>query len=281
MTVTFAGLRDARLGPLAEASDAWVKMRETLTVAHERVKEMQERGLQGWTGKDAEAAHAQLQVLREKTYTARETVGGIVKVLGAARQSFGAAQRTLQEALEQARTWKFTVGDDGSLRAPGPSSGQPPTIAQQLTLQQQTTRLRAQFDVALQAARQADGKVAKTLGMLSATILDSPTADPALNAARAFWEANPNDVAGRRSLAEIVARYQVESDPGGMVKIGDVEMTERELHELMPGRFAPREALEAYGQRGLRDEGGPPGRSPTAESRTGTVTLSATPTGTR
>ncbi|GAA3959385.1 hypothetical protein GCM10023085_47270 [Actinomadura viridis] len=217
--VTFAGLRDARLGPLAEAADAWARLATRLERAHKDVVEQQAKLQKIWQGKDADAAHLQIQMLREKSYTASKAAGGIGRVLDAAHQRFQAAQASLLEAVEEARSARFHVGEDGSLRRP-PTDG-PTTIIEQSLLLQKADRLRDKMAAALRTANDADRRIAEALGTLRPTILAQAGTDPEQIVWRALWMANPHDVDGRRSLADIMKMYQVTKDPGGMTEYPD------------------------------------------------------------
>jgi len=75
--VTFAGLRDARLGPFAEAAEAWKQLAARLERAHRTVVDLQAKVSKEWKGRDAEAAHLQMQMLREKSYAAYQAALGI------------------------------------------------------------------------------------------------------------------------------------------------------------------------------------------------------------
>ncbi|MFF5262977.1 DUF6973 domain-containing protein [Actinomadura viridis] len=217
--VTFAGLRDARLGPLAEAADAWTRLAARLDRAHKDIVKQQARLQESWKGKDADAAHLQIQMLREKSYTASKAVGGVGRVLDAAHQRFRAAQAGLLEAVEEARSARFQVGEDGSLRYP-PADG-PTTIVEQSLLMQKAERIREKMAVALRTANDADRRIAEALGTLRPDVLAQAGVDPRQTAWRAVWMANPNDVDGRRSLADIMKMYQVTKDPGGMTRYPD------------------------------------------------------------
>ncbi|MEW2352142.1 hypothetical protein [Spirillospora sp. NPDC029432] len=219
--VSFAGLRDARLGDLAEAAESWKRLSVQLDRAHRHVIDQQAKVRRNWKGTDAEAAHAQMQMLREKSYAAQQTVAGIGRVVAAAHQRFKAAQAGLLDAIEQARSARFQVGDDGSLRWP-PSHG-PTTVPEQVKLQQAAKQFQDRMAAALRTANDADKKVAEALGMLKPEVLDVSHADddPKQIAWRATWLANPNDVDGRTPLSDIIKKYQVTPDPEGMTKYPD------------------------------------------------------------
>lgn len=219
--VTFAGLRDARLGPLVEAAEAWTQLAARLERAHRDVVGLQAKVRREWKGKDADAAHVQMQMLREKSYAAYKTVSGVGRVLAAGHQRFKAAQVSLLEAIEQARSARFDVGEDGSLRHP-PAEG-PTTVTEQLLLQQKAKQFQAKMAAALRTANDADRRITEALGMLKPDVLDVSHAgdDPEQIAWRAVWTANPHDVDGRRPLADIMKMYQVTKDPGGMTQFPD------------------------------------------------------------
>jgi hypothetical protein len=219
--VTFAGLRDARLGSLVEAAQAWKRLAGRLEKAHQDVVDQQARMQRTWKGKDADAAHAQMQMLREKSHAAQKTVAGVERVLIAGHQRFKAAQVSLLEAIEQARSARFQVGEDGSLRYP-PADG-PTTVLEQALLQQKAKQVQDKMAAALRTATDADRRITEALGTLGPEILDASRAgdDPAQIVWRAVWMANPHDVDGRRSLADIMKKYQVTKDPDGMTKYPD------------------------------------------------------------
>lgn len=219
--VTFAGLRDARLGSLVEAAQAWKQLAGRLEKAHHDVVDQQAKMQRTWKGKDADAAHAQIQMLREKSHAAHKTVAGVERVLIAGHQRFKAAQVSLLEAIEQARSARFQIGEDGSLRYP-PADG-PTTVLEQALLQQKAKQVQDKMAAALRTANDADRRITEALGTLGPEILDASRAgdDPAQIAWRAVWMANPHDVDGRPSLADIMKKYQVTKDPDGMTQYPD------------------------------------------------------------
>ncbi|TNY36169.1 DUF6973 domain-containing protein [Thermomonospora catenispora] len=219
--VTFAGLRDARLGPFAEAAEAWKQLAARLERAHRTVVDLQAKVSKEWKGRDAEAAHLQMQMLREKSYAAYQAALGIGRVLTAGHQRFKTAQTSLLEAIEEARSARFKVGDDGSLHYP--PTREPLPISEQVLLQQRAEQIQKKMASALRAANEADQRVTQALSMLKSSILDITRAgeDPRQTMWRAVWEVNPHEVDGRRSLADIMKKYQVTKEPDGMTHFPD------------------------------------------------------------
>lgn len=92
-----------------------------------------------------------------------------------------------------------------------------------MLLQQRAEQIQKKMASALRAANEADQRVTQALSMLKSTILDVTRAgeDPRQTMWRAVWEVNPHEVDGRRSLADIMKRYQVTKDPDGMTHFPD------------------------------------------------------------
>ncbi|WP_344274679.1 DUF6973 domain-containing protein [Actinomadura napierensis] len=174
-----------------------------------------------WKGDDAEAANAQMQTLHDKTYGAYLTVSGVSRVLDAAHQRLVSAQSVLRQAIENAGALHIRVGDDGSLRFP-PTNG-PTTIAEQTLMQQHGKAIQSRMQYALQSAADADKRITEALATLTPDVLEVGAAglDPLQIAYRAVWMANPHDIEGRRSLADIMKLYQVQKDPKGMTQYPD------------------------------------------------------------
>ncbi|MFB4300791.1 hypothetical protein [Actinomadura sp. NTSP31] len=219
--VTFAALRDARLDSVAEATEAWKALAARIDHSDTTVRELQQRVRMYWKGNDAEAANAQMQTLHEKTRGAYLAVSGISRVLEAAHQRLSSAQTALRQAIESAGELHIQVGDDGSLRFP-PADG-PTTVAEQTLMQQHGKAVQTRMRSALQSAADADRRITEALATLTPEVLEIGAAglDPRQLAYRAVWMANPHDVEGRRSLADIMKLYQVEKDPQGMTEYPD------------------------------------------------------------
>ncbi|WP_119727659.1 DUF6973 domain-containing protein [Thermomonospora amylolytica] len=261
---TFEALRNTKLGSLDDAIQAWLSLGRNLTKVRDELKGMQTRDLAGWKGKDADAARAQIKTLEEKATAAAHMATGVGKVLASARQQFKRAQDSLEASISNAAHYRIKVGEDGSVHPPEPTAEQRKDPRYAKAMEYYLADIKTQLASALRVATEADQEISKALSMLTPSIVDDPDgANLAKRLAyRALWSANPNDVPGRRPLAEILDRYQVTEDPDGMTKFPedglkrfvswlsgnppkDVTVSEREALEEL-GWHPLKEAMDAY-----------------------------------
>jgi hypothetical protein len=158
---------------------------------------------------------ADVAVLHWKINSAAIATRSIKKELDYAARQFTAAQRRLNDAIEEARAARFVIGPGGSLSLPDSMLREPQSFADRLVLERRMTGISRRFKAALQLANTADRQVSTTLGRYSGEVVENPYA----------WLKHPNDVPGRRSLTDILHKYQVKDDPGGMTSFPHPALT--------------------------------------------------------
>ncbi|MFD0900660.1 alpha/beta hydrolase [Actinomadura sediminis] len=169
--VSFAQLRDAKIGELDSAWRSWRKLVEHLENAEDTY---QGKFLQGvrkaeWTGKSAEAAMRTLLPMRTRIRVASGEASAIASVLNTAQGKFQAAQNELRSAINSAESQYLKVGPDGSIDFP---ETLPARYTNWQELQRVAQQIQGKFVAAVKKATVVDNEIAGALRALHPDVLN-------------------------------------------------------------------------------------------------------------
>lgn len=123
-TLTWQRLRELRCSELEDAADGWGRASNGADGARRRVQGQMLARIEGsQRGEAAQAAGARLRVLADDFQYVYTECGLVRTTLNGLAHDLRAQQRALLSALEDARSLRFTVNDDGSVSYPESGEG--------------------------------------------------------------------------------------------------------------------------------------------------------------
>ena len=175
--VSFAQLRDADLGVLADAGKAWSSLARTLQGAEISYRDRVIGTVQGagWQGKAASAATSEMGPLQSKVHIAAGEAGSISGLLEGGVRDLTEAQQRLKAAIRDAVGSHLRVADDGSLTLPQMSAADrrdPESQRYWSELRTQAQNISDRFKEALRLATEADDRLSHALAGLGKDSLD-------------------------------------------------------------------------------------------------------------
>ena len=123
--VTFTDLRDAHVGPIGEAADAWEQLTGKSGTLEQRVIDELGRPLRdsGWKGNAASDAFDRLTAMHEDFELVAMQVRNVGAVLALAAAEFDTLQKNLHAAIDAAVMLDLSVNADGTVTPPELSWG--------------------------------------------------------------------------------------------------------------------------------------------------------------